>query len=165
MRSAKLQNRAFVVLIVLVAAIFLGGIGWFVNQLLLRGGWHEAKQALTQRFAQAYQDGAVIERGGEQLQADRRTLDLYYDFFINPNTMVMKKKTLDTTAQTLYLHLPDTTVSFTPIDDGYYTCVQWELDGKSYGYALRGHVAFEHLDRFFVEARYRAQQAEPETGK
>ena len=60
----------------------------------------------------------------------------------------------------LYLHLPETTVAFTPVEDGYYTVVQWELDGKSYSYDLRGHVAFEHLDRYFVEARYRAQKAE-----
>ena len=60
----------------------------------------------------------------------------------------------------VYLHLPDTTLTFTPVEDGYYTVVQWALDGKRYSYELRGHAAFEHLDRYFVEARYRAQKAE-----
>ena len=160
MRSAKVENRLHISLFVLTALIFLGGIGWFVGQLVLRGGWSDAKLGLTQSFVQAYERGATVERGGEQVPADKQALDVYYEFFINPNTMLMKKMQLETNAQTVYLHLPDTTVAFTPVEDGYYTVVQWTLDGKSYSYELRGHVAFEHLDRYFVEARYRAQKAE-----
>ena len=160
MRSAKVEKWLHISLFVLTALIFLCGIGWFVGQLVLRSGWSDAKIGLAQSFAQAYEDGATVERGGEQIPADTQALDVYYEFFINPNTMLMKKMQIDTTDQTVYLHLPDMTVAFTPVEDGYYTVVQWALDGKRYSYELRGHVAFEHLDRYFVEARYRAQKAE-----
>lgn len=159
MRSAKLESLLHISLFVLTALIFLGGIGWFVGQLVLRSGWSDAKLGLAQSFAQAYEDGASVERGSEQVPADKQALDVYYEFFINPNTMLMKRMRIDTTDQTVYLHLPDTTLTFTPVEDGYYTVVQWTLGGKNYSYELRGHVAFEHLDRYFVEARYRAQKA------
>lgn len=159
MRSAKMENWLHISLFVLTALIFLGGIGWFVGQLVLRSGWSDAKLGLAQSFAQAYEDGASVERGSEQVPADKQALDVYYEFFINPNTMLMKRMRIDTTDQTVYLHLPDTTLTFTPVEDGYYTVVQWTLGGKNYSYELRGHVAFEHLDRYFVEARYRAQKA------
>ena len=159
MRSAKLESLLHISLFVLTALIFLCGIGWFVGQLVLCSGWSDAKLGLAQSFAQAYEDGASVERGSEQVPADKQALDVYYEFFINPNTMLMKKTRIDTTDQTVYLHLPDTTLTFTPVEDGYYTVVQWTLGGKNYSYELRGHVAFEHLDRYFVEARYRAQKA------
>ena len=159
MRSAKLESLLHISLFVLTALIFLGGIGWFVGQLVLRSGWSDAKLGLAQSFAQAYEDGASVERGSEQVPADKQALDVYTEFFINPNTMLMKRMRIDTTDQTVYLHLPDTTLTFTPVEDGYYTVVQWTLGGKNYSYELRGHVAFEHLDRYFVEARYRAQKA------
>ena len=159
MRSSKLESLMHISLFVLTVLIFLGGIGWFINQLVLRGGWSDAKLGLTQSFVQAYDAGAVIERGGELVPADSKALDEYYEFFIDSGTVLMKKRKIDTTDQTVYLHLPDTTLTFTPVENGYYTVVQWELGGKNYSYELRGHVAFEHLDRYFVEARYRAQKA------
>lgn len=160
MKSEKLKTVLYTGLLIFGVLFLLGGIGAFAQQLIMRSGWTNARHELADSFSRGYREGASLERGDECVPADRTALDLYYDFLINPNTVLIRSRDVEPGEQTIMLHLPDTVLYFTPCNGGDDTVVCWQTGDKQYSYQLHGHVSFEHLDRYFVAARYRAKQEE-----
>lgn len=157
-KKSKARSAGLYVACGVAMIVCLGCIAWFVNLMVLRASFKSDRLELAASFTKASYAKAELEYEGQTLEADQAALDNYLGFLTHNQTMVLRRGGQAPGAGTLYLHLPDTMVCFTPDENGLDTCVQWELNGKRYRYTLRGVTDFEHLTRYLVNVKNRAEQ-------
>lgn len=138
----------------LAVVVFM--LAWFGVQMHRLGTWNDATQELTKSFAAAYQQGATLTKDGETVEADESALDQFFALVTAEKTVPIAKKAPQQSEQTIALHLPDTTVFFTPVDGAYKIGMQWTQDGETYAYTLKAHVEFHNLDSYVSAAANRA---------
>ncbi len=160
MKKENIKRGLFYGACVLPFAVCLAMIAWFASILVLRTHYKNDRLALASSFTRAYQDGARIGQGEEAFPVGEDTLDYYLDFLLHKDTTVIRASGEQPNARTVYLYLPDTTVAFTPAQNGMDTCVQWTRDGRTCCYMVNGVYIFPHLEGYLVNIRNRALAAQ-----
>lgn len=141
---------------IFAAAVAIFVLVWFAAQTHRLVKWDSGVRGLTSSFSSAYERGATLTRGAETVKADEPALDQFFALFIAGKTVPISKKVPEPNERTIELHLPDTTVSFTPIDGSYQIAVRWTKDGADYAFAVNSHVEFHNLDSYMNAASHRA---------
>ncbi len=160
MKKGNIKRGLFYGACVVPFAICFALIAWFASILVLRTHYKNDRLALAPSFTRGYQDGAYIGQGEEAYPVGEDTLNYYLDFLLHKDTTVIRARGEQPNARTVYLYLPDTTVAFTPAQNGMDTCVQWTQDGKSCSYTVYGVYTFPHLEGYLVNIRNRALTAQ-----